>query len=480
MNWSSFWCGIITSLDKLTWHEIAKYRDPNSNQSDLLWNRNATTMKMTTSSGLDSLHFWSFHVDLVLVALLAILSFGANVGLLYLARLTRPLVQVNHSSFSMTGPLSPFTIPTSANGNNANSGVQTSPTKKVSLPIRSILCCPPTAVTSSFTDQFYTSLIHNSTNAAGTLRKCSSSVSISRLANGSLTNPINIPSGNGRVPRTRRHRRYLKGLLCLSVSNLTLAFSLFLWCACHITEDQVLLPWLALLSVGNCALADIAQSLETGAVLWIALERTLGIQWPRERRVSSPSADKSRADRKPCNARLCELVCPQWYLKFRKSEFCTSSSLAPSGCSMNKCLPCLPDRPLCECFGSNSAFRERFHRNMRRATSIVLSLLPLILFLLASVFSMHAFIRSFAIKSHGTNRTSVFFLTERMLIDLLSYPSDDRIPVEFRGTRSDNLTQFVGITYYTNSIVSALVIGQFIAPLAILITTNLLIYRKVI
>ncbi|TPP60738.1 hypothetical protein FGIG_02247 [Fasciola gigantica] len=477
MTWSSFWCGITTWSEKMTWHDIVKSWDTHTNQSDLLRSHNMTTAMKTAAAGLDS-HVWCFHMDLVLVVLLAMLSFAANMGLLYLARLTKPLVQINHSSFSMTGPLSPFTIPTQTSGNQNSSGVQASPTRKCSLPIRRLFCCPPT-VNPSFTDQFYANLLQNSNNTTGTLRKSSSSVSISRFANSSVPNPMNIPAGNGRAPRTRRHRRYLKGLLGLSVSNLTVAFSLFLWCVCHITEHRVFLPWLALLSVGNCALADIAQSLEIGAVLWIALERTLGIHWPRERRPSSPSTDKPRIDRKSCGTRLCELICPQWCLQIRRSKFCTRSPPDSSKCTVNKCLPCLLDRPLCGRLGQNSAFRERIHRNVRFMTTIALSLLPLLLFLLAASLSVHAFLRPLLTNIQGTNFTALFFVTERMLMELQSSPSDQRILGEFRENQSLNRTQFLTITYYTNSIVSALVIGQFIAPLAILITTNLLIYRKV-
>ncbi|VDP86059.1 unnamed protein product [Echinostoma caproni] len=481
MTWTSFWCGITTWSEDLSWNEIHNLHDPNVNQS-------RRYVKLNVTDATESYNqVWCFHMDLVLVALLATLSLVANMGLLYLARLTKPLVQITHSSFSMTGPLSPFTIPptqTNNNNNNNNStGIQTaSPTRKSSFSARRLLCCQPVPKL-SLTDQFYNSLMQNSASTAGLLRKCSSSVSISRMANSSITNPVGIPSTNGRAPRTRRHRRYLKGLLGLSVSNLTVAFSLFLWCVCHITEDRILLPWLALLTVGNHALADIAQSLEIGAVLWIALERTLGIHWPRERRPSSPNVNKTKPDMS-VRKQICQALCPRWLARLKHSRFVVNMrTFDPPRCVLAKCLPCANDCGL----GSNLALKARLHRKLRCVTRSLLSLFPLILFILAAVHSTQALIRPLLNNRKRTNFSSVFFLTERMLMELQTNPSDERFPTEWRQnmtiststTNNNKTTRFFTITYYTNSIVSALVVGQFIAPLAILITTNLLIYRKV-
>ncbi|KAF8560704.1 hypothetical protein P879_04398 [Paragonimus westermani] len=400
---------------------------------------------------------WLFNFDIALIASLALLSLVANMGLLYLARLTKPTAW--QACMSVSNPSTHTPVPTQRRSSVFDQLTNSQSFGRVLSILNPKRESSVYALTNLVTNQ-PTSL--SSSDVTGSLRKCVSSVSITRVSN-----PVGGPvSTTHRTPLNRRHRRYLRGLLGLSVSNITVAFSLLLGCAGHIVDRAVLVPWLAIMFIANNALADMAQALEIGAVLWIALERTMGIHWPQERRTSNSTSETPVITKRD----------------FKSYLFCCGS-LGSSRCAL--LLPAVLRHS--EMFNVTHGSSSKAHctkqpqwlstlvKQFRASIRVLLSLFPFTLFVLACVPDLISFTR---LSTHGTtdgNSTAAYY-----------FLSDTWINHPIGGFRwsygsqpGRNLSRLVPVVYHNQGVVTALVVGQFLAPLAILITTNLLIYRKV-
>ncbi|GAA48323.1 hypothetical protein CLF_101467, partial [Clonorchis sinensis] len=295
------------------------------------------------------------------------------------------------------------------------------------------------------------------------IRKCASSVSITRVG-------MPITPTNPLTPRSRRHQRYVRGIFGLSISNITVSFSLLLWCICTFLDRIYFIPWIALLLVANSAIADISQSLEISAVLWIALERTLGIHWPRERRPSNCTPDQTPQ--------------PNWRTKFKllvcgttqvRHAFCNQSYTSRSDSKHdNADTVCYPTRNSSVFqFTNRKLWSMTLLKKVKSFIRLVLSLIPFTLFVLASVPSLISFVQQIQMVENQLQDSRVYYFSP----DIMT--SEARLLHLHGGTnRSRQKAKLITVIYYTNTIVSSLVIGQFLAPLAILITTNLLIYKK--
>ncbi|KAF7262358.1 hypothetical protein EG68_00363 [Paragonimus skrjabini miyazakii] len=400
---------------------------------------------------------WLFNFDIALIASLAVASMLANIGLLYLARLTKPTAW--QACMSANSPPSHTSVPNQRRNSVFDQLTNSQPFGRVLSILNPKRENSVYALTNLVTNQPTTLL---SSDVTGSLRKCVSSVSITRASN-----PVSGPvSTTHQTPLNRRHRRYLRGLLGLSVSNITVAFSLLVGCAGHIVDRAMLVPWLAIMLIANDALADMAQALEIGAVLWIALERTMGIHWPRERRASNSTNETpviAKRDFKsylfccgPLGSSRFAFLLPA---TFRHSELFNAS---PGFCSKAHCT-------------NQPQWLSKVLKQFQASLRVLLSLFPFTLFVLACVPDLINFIR---LSTHGTtdgNFTAVYYFLSDTWIN---HPIGG-----FQWTHGSqsghNLSRLVPVVYHNQGVVTALVVGQFLAPLAILITTNLLIYRKV-
>ncbi|KAG5449640.1 hypothetical protein CSKR_104127 [Clonorchis sinensis] len=395
-----------------------------------------------------------FPVGIVLTLLLALLALVANFGLLYLTRLTKPASQGKNSSFSISGPATTYYWSGRMSANSAQLR------ERVNLR-RMFSCITPRKLQETATLDMQ---LDESTPVGLPIRKCASSVSITRVG-------MPITPTNPLTPRSRRHQRYVRGIFGLSISNITVSFSLLLWCICTFLDRIYFIPWIALLLVANSAIADIAQSLEISAVLWIALERTLGIHWPRERRPSNCTPDQTPQ--------------PNWRTKFKllvcgttqvRHAFCNQSYTSRSDSKHdNADTVCYPTRNSSVFqFTNRKLWSMTLLKKVKSFIRLVLSLIPFTLFVLASVPSLISFVQQIQMVENQLQDSRVYYFSP----DIMT--SEARLLHLHGGTnRSRQKAKLITVIYYTNTIVSSLVIGQFLAPLAILITTNLLIYKKV-
>ncbi|KAA3677115.1 uncharacterized protein DEA37_0013293 [Paragonimus westermani] len=400
---------------------------------------------------------WLFNFDIALIASLALVSLVANLGLLYLARLTKPTAW--QACMSVSSPSTHTPVPTQRRSSVFDQLTNSQSFGRVLSILNPKRESSVYALTNLVTNQ-PTSL--SSSDVTGSLRKCVSSVSITRVSN-SVGGPV---STTHQTPLNRRHRRYLRGLLGLSVSNITVAFSLLLGCAGHIVDRAVFVPWLAIMFIANNALADMAQALEIGAVLWIALERTMGIHWPQERRTSNSIGETPVIAKRDFKSYL-----------FRCGSFCSSRfalllpavlrhsemfNVTPGSCSKAHCT-------------KQPQWLGTLFKQFRASIRVLLSLFPFTLFVLACVPDLVNFTR---LSTHGTtdgNSTAVYYFLSDTWI---SHPIGG-FRWSYGSHPGSKLSRLVPVVYHNQGVVTALVVGQFLAPLAILITTNLLIYRKV-
>ncbi|CAL8092630.1 unnamed protein product [Calicophoron daubneyi] len=393
----------------------------------------------------DSMHF---RIDMVTVSTLAVVALLTNIGLLYLARITKPFGQVNHSSFSTTV--------------NNGATALAAPSKRVfSKQVKWL---------NMFVRQEQQRRVHDETSvelpSRQLLRKCASSVSICRTLSNTVTGPSSTAH---RSPRSRRHRRYLRGLLSLSISNLTVSITLIIWCACEILENEDNRSWMSLLFTINYGIADVAQALEIGAVLWIALERTLGIHWPRERKNSSPKLDSndvffSQSVIRTRNMTTYERFCP---LFSYFAKLCSPVKITCSRCCTTSWGARRPS------LSGQSMWAAILIKRLRCITRFLLSAMPITLLIFGLTPGIVNFLWQLVNVSGGQR---IYFVKESVRLYL-----NDSNGVHLITTNEADImnSRFVTIFYYTNAVMSALVIGQFLAPLAVLTTTNILIYRKV-
>ncbi|CAH8595368.1 unnamed protein product [Dicrocoelium dendriticum] len=393
---------------------------------------------------------WRSTLDVVVVALLAILAMVANLGLLYLAKLTRPSV----IGFNLTFPHTKISEQTSSAKLN-----------DLKLRLRKYSC--------AFYEQSKRQVPYGTRASIATmehnddahLRKSVSTISVSRAANG-LSGTTNISTQNRPTPRTRRHRRYLRGLLGLSFSNITISLSLLSWSAVQIAQRTVAVPWLAMLCVANTAIADMAQALEVGAVLWIALERTLGIHWPREKKTSTANVENFN-NQTPCMKRnlLCCLKVNSVAGKVSRCSFNHLEFHHSARYSRQHNLSKVKERYV---------WKPKCAKRIWASSRVFLSFLPFLLFFIASISEFVSFLRHAHSEYASSDRFPLFLWT-----DLSLYETNGVVNFSKIWNESVNGTRFVAVIYYTNNIVLALIVGQFLVPLAILVTTNLLIYKKV-
>ncbi|VDQ00635.1 unnamed protein product [Trichobilharzia regenti] len=471
---------------------------------------------------------WHFHLETLITLFLALFSFGANAGLLYLDRRAKPYGTMNNSSFSNN-----FVTNTNNNNNNITSNA---PTPQETL---------------------------RSYSLSSPINKYPSSISLIKLNQTSFnsTGIFHHGSTQYHTPRSRRQRRYLRGLLGLSISNLSLSLSLISWCSCQIIMHNIsntrntAKAWLTIIAFINLWTIDIAQSLETGAILWIALERTLGIHWPSETNgmnSNNTNNNNTNTTTNQCLPRFSEKYARN-DIKWRRRQLTVrlktpltrllkriKDSLNQAVLNLlclNRCLSSNYFSCCTSLLTSSSALiaKKRSKKRLSCFIHIFLCFLPLVLFLIASVYSLsniichtkklrlhnHAFIALSSSNSptdqHNNNNhnnpvnfISDFQTTYNGSSVSIIYQNDENTTTN-TNYNNNNLTQHFNPlviydyfytsyynsvlwkqipyysmhikhqihAYYTSSIISALVIGQFLAPLAILVTTNLLIYQKV-
>ncbi|CAH8298292.1 unnamed protein product, partial [Schistosoma turkestanicum] len=569
---------------------------------------------------------WHFHFDMFIILFLAFSSFCANTGLLYLGRQVKPSSTMNNSSFSNNF----ITITNNNNNNNSNSNMYTTiNTTTSSNNINSTLSMPNNSNTSDkttnqpcstfnflfnkwsnrkFSHGFNYFLTNQSSNeevimkhhhhhtTSGTIpttrsysvssppimNKYPSSVSLIKLNQPNHFYPYPHHHGSTQhhhTPRSRRQRRYLRGLLGLSISNLSLSICLLSWCTCQIIihnidqKHDAIKAWLTLIAFINIWTIDIAQTLEIGAILWIALERTLGIHWPSEiqtlnnnttnnNNISSTSSTKNKPT--TCNTnnnnndstfsfikntlnRFKQNYCTTMHSHYHTLfAWCTpSTSLYKNRTTVTTSIKSKSSTSASSVMLINKK-RSELYKRITWFIRVLLCFLPFILFVSASIYSFILIIQQikrqkFLLLTTSSSSSSSLLnqpflhsaqftttttktlttttdshLVQQHQLDIISnwkttyiklissinnhhnisyiqyvnslviyhyyynvYFSNDLLSSKHTASLQHTMyAKYQTYMYYTSSIIPALIIGQFLAPLAILVTTNLLIYQK--
>ncbi|KAK4468816.1 hypothetical protein MN116_007985 [Schistosoma mekongi] len=492
---------------------------------------------------------WNFHFDMFIIIFLALLSFCANTGLLYLDRCAKSSNTMNNSSFSNNNFISftnnnnnNNTITTSTNNNYYNNNSTTNFTmyntnnnKAKSISSSSSKCIlkkwlnqrnshgincllynqlsmqknPNEITTTNMTSKTSTTTTTATTTTTTGLRSFSisnpplnkypSSISLLKLNH---TNQI-IHHGSiqyHHTPRSRRQRRYLRGLLGLSISNLSLSVCLLNWCICQIILYNIynmnnyytLKAWLTIIAFLNIWIIDIAQTLEIGAILWIALERTLGIHWPSETQTSNNNNNNTHTPTRTTtttinsnnnnnNNNTCSkcISRPRFYsLKDSSSnQFHYKLSLYINN-TLKKCKFTLNNTTnycttsIYQHTSTNLLSSKKRHKKkcISCFIRIILCFLPFVLFLLASTYSLINIIQQIKKQRVLLLHNNQHFQQQQQqhLIDFIS---------DIQTTYIKHSSSINGSNINNNN-TNTLIIGQFFIPLAILVTTNLLIYQK--
>ncbi|CAH8604734.1 unnamed protein product [Schistosoma margrebowiei] len=382
------------------------------------------------------------------------------------------------------------------------------------------------------------------------LNKYPSSISLLKFNH----HPYHHGSIHYHTPRSRRQRRYLRGLLGLSISNLSLSICLLSWCICQIIiynineQYYILNAWLTIISLINIWTIDIAQTLEIGAILWIALERTLGIHWPSEIQTMNNNNNNTDLSMK-CNLIQCKFSLLKNMFKkctlhnhFNSSSSSSSSSSPCCCCTrlfLNQSSSSSPasatTSPLATTTTTTTTINKKYREKQKSIIwflRVILCLLPLILFILASIYSLMNIIQqikkhkllyhqqlqyeiqpqhqpqqqqqqpqqqqyqidiisklkttyithnsSINNDHHHNNNSYIQYFNSLVVYNYYIYITNNLFTKKHTFLSLHKIhIKYQTYVYYTKSIIPALIIGQFLAPLAILITTNLLIYQKV-
>ncbi|CAH8863557.1 unnamed protein product [Trichobilharzia szidati] len=520
---------------------------------------------------------WHFHIETLITLFLALFSFGANAGLLFLDRRAKPYGTMNNSSFSNN-----FMTNTNNNSNN-NNNISTNNLSNSNNNNNPSFPCSAVGFTSkkwhnnnnnkrNSSRGLNLFIYHQATNAPTpqeTLRSYSLSSPINKYPSSISLIKLNHSTGifhhgstQYHTPRSRRQRRYLRGLLGLSISNLSLSLSLISWCSCQLILHNIsntrntAKAWLTIIAFINLWTIDIAQSLETGAILWIALERTLGIHWPSETHGMNNTNTSTNNNTNSTTTQSLPRFSEKYTrndVKWRRTQLTVrmkvslTRSLKKMKDNLNQavlnlfCLNrCLSSNyfSCCTSLMTNSSALIAKKRNKKRFSCFIhifLCFLPLVLFLIASVYSLsniiyhtkkrrlhnHAFIAlspsNSAPDQYSNHNNPINFISDIQTtyngssVSSIYQNDQNTTTTTTYNNNNNNLTQHFNPlviydyfytyyynsvlwkqlpyysmhikhqihAYYTSSIISALVIGQFLAPLAILVTTNLLIYQKV-
>uniref|UniRef100_A0A3Q0KKH4 G_PROTEIN_RECEP_F1_2 domain-containing protein n=1 Tax=Schistosoma mansoni TaxID=6183 RepID=A0A3Q0KKH4_SCHMA len=509
---------------------------------------------------------WYFHFDMFIIMFLAFSSFCTNIGLLYLDRCAKSSIPTNNSSFS-----NHFITITNTTNNNTTSSNNLNTNLLMHNNINNLQCLSFNYLLKKWSNKRnsygFNSLLSNqssivtipnetinkTTKSTTTttrsfslsnppLNKYPSSISLIKL---NQTNQFYHHHHHGSIqyhtPRGRRQRRYLRGLFGLSISNLSLSLCLLSWCICQMIiynidkhKYYILNVWLTIIAFINLWTIDIAQTLEIGAILWIALERTLGIHWPSEIQTlnSNNNNNNSTGNKTTCHHGNNIIINtsiksnpPQYKFKFFKNiikKYFNSDDVICNQFKMKKNQSFI---------NSNKKINHEKYKIFLWFLRVLLCLLPFILFILASLYSLNNIIQY--IKKHKlllyNNQYNLIDINIEQLpwqqeqqpqqqpqqqMDMISNfettyiihnnsSINDSYIKYFNSLIVYNYYYYTYITnhnnfikkhisllhnihmkyqiymYYTSSIIPALIIGQFIAPLMILITTNLLIYQKV-
>ncbi|VEL15617.1 unnamed protein product [Protopolystoma xenopodis] len=318
-------------------------------------------------------------------------------------------------------------------------------------------------------------------------------------------------SGGGR----RRHRRYLRGLLALAISNLTIAVCLLVWCLLHLVPPTASGAWTGRLYLANLGLglADMAQAVEIGAVLWIALERTLAVHWP----MPAGSAGAIIGSVTGATAPVCRprTVGPSpWrrasslaYLNLfgatgnQSAAACTGILQLPRRLTDDQrpgWLARLGSVVLCRKGPSQAGrsirpngardFRPRgLSRKSECLLRVALCALPLALLFIALLLNLPNWIRASEHRStppalDSTAAKAAGGLQPPAGLGLAAGAADSRAagagPLSAAG-HARLAPSRPGVVYFTEPMLVALIVGQFLAPLGILCSTSIIIYRKV-
>ncbi|CAH8607262.1 unnamed protein product [Schistosoma bovis] len=518
---------------------------------------------------------WYFHFDMFIITFLGFSSFCANIGLLYLDRRAKPSCTTNNSSFSNNFITINTTNNNTTNSNNSSTnfpmhniasnnnlkyssfnflykkwshkrnshgsnGLLSNQSSIITIPNETMnkMTIPNTTTTISSSSSSSTKRSFSVSNPP--LNKYPSSISLLKFNH----YPYHHGSIHYHTPRSRRQRRYLRGLLGLSISNLSLSICLLSWCICQIIiynineQYYILNAWLTIISLINIWTIDIAQTLEIGAILWIALERTLGIHWPSEIQTMNNNNNNNNNNNTKLSMK-CNLIQCKFSLLKNMFKKCTlhnhssSSSSSPTS-SCCRCTPLFMNQSSSSASATtsplatttiNKKYREK-QKSIIWFLRVILCLLPLILFILASIYSLMNIIQQIKKQKllyhqqlqHEIQQPQPQQQQQQYQIDIISklkttYITHNSSINNHHHHHNNSYIQYfnslvvynyyIYITnnfftkkhtylflhkihikyqtymYYTKSIIPALIIGQFLAPLAILITTNLLIYQKV-
>ncbi|KAH8874516.1 hypothetical protein KSF78_0008401 [Schistosoma japonicum] len=434
---------------------------------------------------------WNFHLDMFIIIFLALFSFCANTGLLYLDRCAKSSNIMNNSSFSnnfisFTTTTNNTTNTTTTTNNNSsnNNNISTNTTyynsSTSNLPIHNTnnnklqsssfncilkkwlnqcnshrinnnLLCNQSSMQRIPHEIITTSKISTGLRSFSitnsTLNKYPSSISLLKLNH---TNQI-IHHGSTQfhyTPRSRRQRRYLRGLLGLSISNLSLSVCLLNWCICQIILYHIyniknyytLKVWLTIIAFLNIWTIDIAQTLEISAILWIALEPStyslINIiqQIKKQRVLLLHNTQHFQQHHHQQQQHLID------YISDIKTTYIKhTSSIDDSNINNNN---------------NTNSYIQYFNS-----------------FIIYNYY--YAYFTNDLFKKHTSSSSSSSPSSSSSSSS--SPSSSSSTPSTFHAVHLKHQTHM----YYTNSIILALIIGQFFIPLTILVTTNLLIYQKV-
>ncbi|VDK30121.1 unnamed protein product, partial [Dibothriocephalus latus] len=278
------------------------------------------------------------------------------------------------------------------------------------------------------------------------LLRLSSLLSINKLGpDEQATKDRKISSGHRISSRwkSRRHQKYLQGLITVAFCNVFLSVMLLLkaaglfWSSSqepvfHGQEDYP--PWQrASISLGLMIVLDVFQAAEIGAIMWIAINRAGAIHNTSRRNTSKYGPGvQSYSDRRPSCCPVQGLTCCSGQRRpDRSSQVNMIMSNRHDHSRHDGNLNCCP-----------------LTRKASRTFSCMVCLLPVGIIILATVLSL-------------TNWTAII---EPVNTVQWYYP---------------NTSIWSPLAYYTPSVSIGVVFGHFLLPVAFLVTTNILIYRKV-
>ncbi|KAL3315417.1 hypothetical protein Ciccas_005951 [Cichlidogyrus casuarinus] len=423
-----------------------------------------------------SIVYW----DIALAISLAFFSLIANLGLICLAKITTRRGSLkSHVSESSLAAASTLRI-----RRKSDAGVKTMSTvndTRTGRRMSSAACLEFHASPPAYNTNKDAFVSGNDEQPAGILKKCTRF----RLIQQSFTNIFDSlknhqPSSRRLLRSAVRNRRYLRGLMVIALSNLTITLCLIMWSVREslqrLNDCSKFNAWLhtrllAHIPFFNVLIEDSAQAVEIGAVLWIALERTMAIQWPARRRSSSVTCTSPTSPLLTRSSSTANFDYSKYSNNYQQNE--VPACQEQEDPKANKCCTCLglssPKRRKLSLASIGRRFSDDpffpqysptsflFTRKFKSLVRVISAIFPFLLLV-------------------ATFIASAGYWLERLRHDQEIVVLNNSLTEDFQ---EQHVKFHFPYFYFNNTILVMLVFGQFLIPFGILLVTSILIYHRV-